>query len=128
MENYKLTDDLILSLEERLKRLAAASLPDQAYWIERRRVQIEMTALYKKLSGENLNVEEEQEPDNADMQDKGQLGVVTGTVDLMKKLILNLKVAMKHESDADRILLSLEKKGLELFPNMEAYIRKHWRY
>lgn len=36
-----------------------------------------MTALYKKLSGENLNVEEEQEPDNADMQDIGQLGVVT---------------------------------------------------
>lgn len=46
----------------------------------------------------------------------------------MKNLILNLKVAMKHESDADRIFLALEKKGLELFPNMEAYIRKHWRY
>lgn len=31
MGNYKLTDDLFLSLEERLERLAAASLPDQAY-------------------------------------------------------------------------------------------------
>lgn len=124
MENYKLTDDLILSLEERLKRLAAPSLPDQAFWIERRRVQIEMTALYKKLSGENLNVEPEPEPDNTDIQDKGQLGVVTGSVDLMKNLILTLKVAMKHESDADRILLSLEKKGIELLPGYGSLYKK----
>lgn len=124
MENYKLTDDLFLSLEERLERLAAASLPDQEYWIERRRVQIEMRALYKKLSGEKLNVEEEQEPDYTDMQDKGPLGVVTGTVDLVKNLILNLKVAMKRESDADQILLALEKKGLELLPGYGSLYKK----
>ena len=110
MEKLQKAEDLLLSLNNRLDQLAVISKADPAYRLEREEIQQEMRALYEELSGEKLEgeVQDATIQNSADMQDKGLLGVLTGTVDLMKNLLLTIKVSMKRESDVDRVLLALE--------------------
>lgn len=130
MEKLQKAEDLLLSLNNRLDQLAVISKADPAYRLEREEIQQEMRALYEELSGEKLEgeVQDATIQNSADMQDKGLLGVLTGTVDLMKNLLLTIKVSMKRESDADRVLLALEEKGLELLPGYGSLYKKCWRY
>lgn len=121
MEKFQNIEDLFLSLDTRLSQLTVTSESDPVYRVEQANVQMEMEALYEMLSGEKPDIKAEV---NDNMLDKGPLGVLTGTVDLMKNLILTIKVAMKRESDADRILLSLERKGLELLPEYGSLYHK----
>lgn len=126
MEKLQKAEDLLLSLNNRLDQLAVISKADPAYRLEREEIQQEMRALYEELSGEKLEgeVQDATIQNSADMQDKGLLGVLTGTVDLMKNLLLTIKVSMKRESDADRVLLALEEKGLELLPGYGSLYKK----
>lgn len=123
MEKLQQTEDIFLSLDGKLNQLAVISKSDPAYRVEREEIQMEMKALYETLSEEKLDVEVGAE-DNGIVQDKGLLGVLTGTVDLMKNLLLVVKVSMHRESDADRVLLALEKKGLELLPGYGSLYKK----
>ena len=99
MEKLQKAEDLLLSLNNRLDQLAVISKADPAYRLEREEIQQEMRALYEELSGEKLEgeVQDATIQNSADMQDKGLLGVLTGTVDLMKNLLLTIKVSMKRE-------------------------------
>ena len=126
MEKLQKAEDLLLSLNNRLDQLDVISKADPAYRLEREEIQQEMRALYEELSGEKLEgeVQDATIQNSADMQDKGLLGVLTGTVDLMKNLLLTIKVSMKRESDADRVLLALEEKGLELLPGYGSLYKK----
>ncbi|UBD76829.1 hypothetical protein K6V26_11130 [Parabacteroides goldsteinii] len=89
MEKLQKAEDLLLSLNNRLDQLAVISKADPAYRLEREEIQQEMRALYEELSGEKLEgeVQDATIQNSADMQDKGLLGVLTGTVDLMKNLL-----------------------------------------
>lgn len=127
MDKLQNASDLLLSLDNRLDQLAVTSKADPAYRPEREEIQIEMRALYEELSGEKLDGEVQENAamlNSADVLDKGLLGVLTGTVDLMKNLLLTIKVSMKRESDTDRVLLALEKKGLELLPGYGSLYKK----
>ena len=92
MEKLQKAEDLLLSLNNRLDQLAVISKADPAYRLEREEIQQEMRALYEELSGEKLEgeVQDATIQNSADMQDKGLLGVLTGTVDLMKNLLLTI--------------------------------------
>ena len=83
MEKLQKAEDLLLSLNNRLDQLAVISKADPAYRLEREEIQQEMRALYEELSGEKLEgeVQDATIQNSADMQDKGLLGVLTGTVD-----------------------------------------------
>lgn len=127
MEKLQKAEDLLLSLNNRLDQLAVISKADPAYRLEREEIQQEMRALYEELSGEKLDGAIQENAamlNSADVLDKGPLGVLTGTVDLMKNLLLTIKVSMKRESDVDRVLLALEEKGLELLPGYGSLYKK----
>ena len=127
MDKLQFASDLLLSLDNRLDQLAVTSKADPAYRPEREEIQIEMRALYEELSGEKLDGEVQENAamlNSADVLDKGLLGVLTGTVDLMKNLLLTIKVSMKRESDTDRVLLALDNKGHELLTGYGSLLNK----
>ena len=130
MEKLQKAEDLLLSLNNRLDQLAVISKADPAYRLEREEIQQEMRALYEELSGEKLEgeVQDATIQNSADMQDKGLLGVLTGTVDLMKNLLLTIKVSMNGNRMPIVCCWLWKRRGLSCCPDTGVCIKKCWRY